>query len=369
MVVNKRLILVCMVFLFAIWSCKRDDSSTIKEKEINSETLSKIEISDQENFFKDADGNRFFPWGFNYTNPQKIGLIEDNWEKESTWKIIEQDFSEMKTYSANIVRVHLQFHQFMIDVETPNELQLKRLQRLVKIAEDSQLYLDITGLAAYRKSDAPNWYDNLSDSERWIAQANFWKSIAKSVGNSEAVFAYNLMNEPVVAVGCDDILPCDWLPGEGFGGFNFVQNIARNPDLTFDIAIKDWIGQLSSAIRLEDSNTMITVGFLGLGSIAGYTQDLDYLSMHLYPKSGELQQSVDRVLNSQSDSPFVLEEISNLHCTVLELETFLSQINGKYDGLMGHYFGKTLEEMRTSVTIADALHKNFLEFFIANNPN
>jgi len=331
--------------------------------------LAKITAINQNNSFVDAKGDVFFPWGYNYTNPEIIGLIEDNWSTESTWDIIKEDFVEMKGYAANIVRVHLQYNKFMIDADTPDPMALQRLQRLVKIAEDTGLYLDITGLAAYRKSDSPVWYDNLSDTERWETHAIFWRNIAGAVGDSEAVFAFNLMNEPVVAVGCDGTSECEWSPGNDFGGFHFIQNIARDSNLTFDEGIRNWTTQLTAAIREEDPTTMITVGFLGLGPISRFADDYDYLSLHTYPKSGEIQVAVDRVINSTSNKPLILEETGNLHCTIPELQSFISQIDGHYDGLMGHYFGKTLEEMQASGTFVDANHKNLVEFIIANDPN
>jgi len=106
-----------------------------------------------------------------------------------------------------------------------------------------------------------------------------------------------------------------------------------------------------------------------LGSITQFEEDLDYLSIHVYPKSGEIQLSVDKILNNQSDSPLVLEEISNLHCNIQELEDFLNQVEGKYQGLMGHYFGKTLSEMQANDTFTDGTRTNFINFFSANNPN
>jgi len=367
---TKGLKVICILFTGVLSSCKSDDAVLTEVKtEENSEPLSKISTVNQDNSFVDAKGKVFFPWGYNYTNAKAVGFIEDNWEKESTWETITSDFAEMKTYAANIVRIHLQYNKFMVDAETPNTVALQRLKRLVQIAEDNRLYLDITGLAAYRKSDSPDWYDSLEDSERWATHAIFWKNIAIAVGDSEAVFAYNLMNEPVVAVGCDTSAECDWLPGEPFGGFNFIQNIARNPYISYDVGIKDWAAQLTEAIRQEDQTTMITIGFLGLGSVSRFAEDLDYLSIHTYPKSGEIQAAIDIITSSQSNKPLIIEETGNLQCSVAELETFLNQIDGNYNGLMGHYFGNTLEEMEAANTIVDALQKQMVEFIIANNPN
>lgn len=319
------------------------------------------------NHFLDTQGNQIFPWGYNYTNAEGVGLIEDDWHNEATWKLIVEDFEDMKRYSANLVRIHLQYHQFMLDVNTPNEQNLNRLNDLIEVAEEIGLYLDITGLAAYRKSDSPEWYDSLTDQERWETHQVFWRSIAETVGESKAVFAYNLMNEPVVSVGCSEVGDCDWLPGDGFGGYHFVQNISLNPDNTFAETIKDWTAQMTEAIRAVDQSTNITIGFLSLGDIKQFETHLDYVSCHIYPKSGELDDSVTFIENNQT-SPLIIEETSNLNCSITELKEFLDAVDGKYHGLLGHYHGKSLEEL-SSFDVVDALNENFINMMIERDPN
>ena len=46
-----------------------------------------------------------------------------------------------------------------------------------KLARE-KLYLDLTGLGCYHKKDVPAWYDKLSESDRWDAQARFWEAVA-----------------------------------------------------------------------------------------------------------------------------------------------------------------------------------------------
>jgi len=60
----------------------------------------------ENNTFIDENGDAFFPWGFNYTNPALVDLIEDYWMMEDAWEIVEKDFGEMKDYGANAVRIH-----------------------------------------------------------------------------------------------------------------------------------------------------------------------------------------------------------------------------------------------------------------------
>ena len=76
-------------------------------------------------------------------------------------------------------------------------------------AEKTGIYLDITGLACYRKKDVPKWYDDLSEKDRWDVQARFWEAVAARCANSPAIFCYDLMNEPVVAGRAR--APGDWL--------------------------------------------------------------------------------------------------------------------------------------------------------------
>lgn len=47
---------------------------------------------------------------------------------------------------------------------------------MLALAEETGLYLDVTGLGCYRKSDTPAWYDALDEAARWQAQAKFWAS-------------------------------------------------------------------------------------------------------------------------------------------------------------------------------------------------
>lgn len=100
-------------------------------------------------------GKPFIPWGLNYGN--KGRLIEDFWETEC--ETVKEDFREMKQAGANVVRVHLQLGKFMSAPDKPNEKALHILGRLVTLAEQTGIYLDLTGLGCYRTSDNPAWYD------------------------------------------------------------------------------------------------------------------------------------------------------------------------------------------------------------------
>src|SRR4029077_1723991 len=99
-----------------------------------------------------------------------------------------RDFRQMQQLGANVVRVHLQFGKFMTAADKPNAKALDRLGKLLAFAEETGLYLDLTGLGCYHKADVPAWYDKLSEAERWDAQAAFWTAVAGRCKDSPAVF-------------------------------------------------------------------------------------------------------------------------------------------------------------------------------------
>src|SRR5215216_5642999 len=89
----------------------------------------------------------FVVWGLNYDHDDDGRLIEDYWEKE--WEKVGRDFRAMKKLGANVVRIHLQTGKFLDAADRPNEKALARLAKLVRLAEEVGLYLDLTGLGCY----------------------------------------------------------------------------------------------------------------------------------------------------------------------------------------------------------------------------
>jgi len=166
-------------------------------------------------------GRSFIPWGFNYDRDYKFRLIEDYWDTE--WATVEQDFREMKELGANVVRVHLQFNKFMDRRDKPNQANLARLEKLIRLAEDVGLYIDVTGLGSYRAEDVPDWYKTMLEQEHWAAQTQFWEAIAKTCADRPGVFCYNLMNEPIVS---DSQRPTgEWMHPLAIEGLHYVEFI------------------------------------------------------------------------------------------------------------------------------------------------
>jgi hypothetical protein len=312
----------------------------------------------------------FRPWGFNYDHDRSGRLLEDYWYRE--WDAVAADFQEMQALGANTVRVHLQIGKFMNSPTNENQESQKQLGRLVKLAEKSGLYLDVTGLGCYKKEDVPRWYNDLEEAQRWQVQSRFWEVVALTCSHSPAIFCYDLMNEPVIT---EDKKSRDWTPG-AFGDRYFVQR------LTLDFAgrtekqiAKAWVDQMVHAVRKQDRRHLITVGaipwamtFPGAKPLfyskeAG--KNLDFVSVHFYPKSGEVDRALRALRVYEVGKPIVVEEIFPLSCSVGELDQFMKGSKAIVSGWIGFYWGKTIEEYKQEKgSIADGMALGWLEFFV-----
>ena len=328
-----------------------------------------------------ADGDRFVldgidpgapgftPWGFNYDHDEQGRLLEDYWDAE--WPKVEEDFQEMKELGANVVRIHLQTAKFMPEPEKPNGAALSQLTRLLQLAEQCQLYLDLTGLGCYHKKDVPGWYDAMNETERWEVQARFWQAIAKTCAESPAVFCYDLMNEPILAGAKKK--ESEWLAGE-FAGKHFVQRITLDlAGRTREQVAKAWVNKLVAAIRKHDTRHMITVGVIPwahtwpkarpLFYSKQVSENLDFASVHFYPNKGEVDKALTALAVYDIGNPLIIEEMFPLKCSLEELDAFIDSSRANADGWIGFYWGKTLEESRRSATLSDAVTAAWLEFF------
>jgi hypothetical protein len=336
-----------------------------------------VRVSDDKTgFVLDPGGKAFVPWGVNYDHDATGRLIEDYWEDE--WAAVEGDFREMKKLGANVVRVHLQFAKFMTAADKPNEKALDRLGKLLKLAEEMGLYLDLTGLGCYHKADVPAWYDKLSESERWDAQAAFWTAIASRCKDSSAVFCYDLMNEPVVPGGKRK--GDDWL-GPAFAGKHFVQFITLDqkdrprPDIA-----KAWIKHLTAAVRKVDKKHLVTVGLVDWsldrkGLTSGFvpekvTAELDFVAVHIYPEKGKIDNAIETLKGFNVGKPVIVEEIFPLKCSAKELDEFIDRATKDKlaAGWVSFYWGKPPEELRKSKQLADAILADWLERFEKRKP-
>ena len=348
------LLLVLNVSLFA------DDSES---------KLERIRVSaDGSHFVGATTGNRFIVWGVNYDHNHDGLLLDDYWHDQ--WDTVVDDFREIKRLGCNVVRIHLQFSKFMKTTDKPDSQNLKQLNRLITLAEQTKLYLDITGLGCYHKQDVPAWYDDLNEGMRWEAQSRFWAEVAKICKRSPAIFCYDLMNEPIIGGAAPQ---SEWLAGE-LGGKHFVQRITLTPgERSRELIAKAWVERLAKSIRNDDQQTMITVGVIPWAHtwpnakplfhdpVVG--KPLDFVAVHFYPKKGNIKGSLEALKVYDVGKPLVIEEMFPLKCSLKEMDEFIDGSQDFTDGWVSFYWGKTAEENSQAGDIRGAMMAQWLEYW------
>ncbi|RYZ99314.1 MAG: hypothetical protein EOP47_17145, partial [Sphingobacteriaceae bacterium] len=302
--------------------------------------------------FIDPSGKEFKAWGLNYVGNALQELMEDKWDQPAVMAAIASDFAYMKSLGTNIVRLQLQYNKYMSSPTTPNIDNIKRLLQVVEIAKQNDIYLIVTGLAAFRPADQPSWYVNTTDEQRWAMQANFWMAISTALKNNPTVFSFNLMNEPIVNSGNTAINLTNWAnngTNENSGDW-FVQYITRQPypgstngASNWENQMRKWIQKLTAAVRAIDQTTPITVGFLDLPPYAHFTPDLDYASPHLYIKNNASGKT--SIAQYTSNKPLLIEETWPFWFQGLDantLKTFCLENKATNSGWVSQFFGRTI---------------------------
>jgi hypothetical protein len=336
--------------------------SLAKAAELDTARLEAIRLSHDGKSFVLADsGAPFRIWGVNYDHDATGAhgrLLEDYWETE--WDKVQHDFREIKALGANVVRIHLQFGKFMDGPETPNPRSLAQLHRLLGLAEETGLYLDLTGLACYHKAETPPWYDALGETARWNAQAHFWSALAQTCRDSKAVFCFDLMNEPIIEGKADD----GWVTGE-LGGYSYVQRLTltRGNRTPLEVA-KAWVDRLTGAIRKEDPNRLITVGAIPWAMTwptakpVFYSPEvggaLDFVSIHVYPKKGGIDKALAAIRTYEIGKPVLIEETFPLESGIDEMDDFLKRSKPLTQGYIGFYWGTMSPEFATNAKLPEA---------------
>jgi hypothetical protein len=335
------------------------------------EPLEYLRVSDDgTHFVQSESGQRFIVWGVNYDHDGSGRLLDEYWIDE--WDTVVDDFREIKALGANCVRIHLQLGKLMDAPDQPNAAAIERLVMLVHLAEDTGLYLDVTGLACYHKKNIPTWFDALNEQDRWTVQAAFWEAVARACSDSPAIFCYDLMNEPILP---GEKPETEWLTGE-LGGKHFVQRISLDlMGRSREQVAKTWTHSMVEAIRKHDKRHMITVGVIPWVFVFGggkplfhgplVGKELDFVAVHFYPKTGEVEKALAALAAYQLGKPLLIEEMFPLKCSVDELSEFINKSADNVDGWISFYWGSTVEELtsKSSATIGEAITASWLKKF------
>lgn len=325
-------------------------------------------------FIKEDSRTQFRIKGVNYDRDWKHRLIEDYWHDE--WQTVVEDFQEMKELGINTVRIHLQTNKFVPQKNQIDIRELNKLRDLIKLAEEKKIYLNLTGLGCYHAKKVPQWYHDQTEEERWSTQVFFWQQIASVCKDSNIIFCYDLMNEPVVQGGKKNSK--EWLGGE-LAGKSYVQKISRTPNgrSSHEIA-KAWTEKLTKAIREVDNRHLITVGVIPWVHVfpkakplfysPAIAKSFDFVSVHFYPNKGKIREAITALKAYNVGKPIVIEETFPLNCTIDEFKLFMKTTQKMQNGFFSFYWGKTALEYESEKDKTSPIMIPYLEFLKSFNP-
>ena len=96
---------------------------------------------------------------------------------------------------------------------------------------------------------------------------------------------------------------------------------------------------------------------------------LDFVSVHFYPRKGEVEQALTALAVYELGKPLVIEEMFPLKCGQVELDQFIDRSRKTVDGYIGFYWGKSIEDYeREKPDIAGAITMQWLKYFLKKSP-
>jgi len=310
----------------------------------------------------------FKVWGYNYfrrpsTSDTTELILEEYW---NDFAQIREDLTEMRDLGANVVRIHIQFGKFFPnDNLVVDSTQISYLKNFASTAEELGLRLQITGLGCYYTSVNPAWYMALNESDRLDAQELFWSTISAALAESNAIFAYDLINEPALP-GAGETRT-NWLTDDNFGGSYYVQYIAlsRNGRTPAQIS-KAFFDRMAAAVRQNDKKALITTGIIPLTKNqfygSGIDASLDFADFHYYPTTADMEAQISELNARQAayGKPVIVGETSTLYVNTTQLKYFLDNTSSNTSGYMTHYWGWTPQEYVGVPGIIPAIMRNLL---------
>jgi hypothetical protein len=345
--VNWTLLILLLIGLLLPAGVRGDDLETVKV------------AADKKGFVLHPSGKRFVPWGHNYASVDILERLAKDPDR------VEREFAEMKVAGTNVARIHPELPRLLKGPREVDPTGIDGLKQLLRIAGKNGIRLKITGLASYRIKDRADWYDKLSESDRWQTQAFFWETVARVGADSPAVFAYDLINEPS-AVGKPEE---GWYFGR-MGDVEFCQRLSLNPgNRKREDIFRDWTKSMVAAIRKHDKNHLITIGMLPFpGPNKAVSEELDFVSPHLYPKRGKVDEEIALLKKFDWGKPIVIGETFLLHCSKDEEREFLLKSRDFAHGWIGHWPDESPAELAElaktgKATIANAIWLSWVELF------
>jgi hypothetical protein len=310
-------------------------------------------------FILHTSGDRYIPWGHNYASVDIMERLANDPAR------VEREFTDMKAAGTTVARIHPEMPRILADPDKADPHAFDHLRKLLKIAEKSGIYLKITGLACYKIKDRMAWYDSMDEQDRWKTQSFFWETIARTCAESPAVFAYDLVNEPAAVGKSAD----GWYTGK-MGDVEFCQRLSLDPGKrNGDDIFREWTKRMVAAIRKHDQTHLITMGMLPFpGAYKAAAEQLDFVSPHLYPKTGKVDDEIKLLKQFDWGKPIVIGETFPLSCGADDERDFLLKSREFAQGWMGHWPdespAKLAELKRTGkATIHNAIWLSWVDLF------
>jgi hypothetical protein len=315
--------------------------------------------SDKKGFILHPSGDRYVPWGHNYASVD----IMERFAKDPAR--VEREFTEMRAAGTTVARIHPEMPNILTGPDKADPHALNRLGKLLAIAEKSGIHLKITGLACYQIKDRMAWYDSLDEKDRWNVQAFFWETIARTCAESPAVFAYDLVNEPAAVGKRSD----GWYMGR-MGDVEFCQRLSLDPgERNGDDVFREWTKHMVASIRKHDQKHLITMGMLPFpGAYQAAAEQLDFVSPHLYPKTGKVDEELKLLKQFDWGKPIVIGETFPLSCGADDERDFLLKSREFAHGWIGHWPDESPAELAAkkkagTATIQNAIWLSWVELF------
>lgn len=323
--------------------------------------MERVKIApDKDGFVLHPSGDRYIPWGHNYASVDIMERLAGDPSR------VEREFAEMKAAGTSVARIHPEMPRILAGPDKADPIALAQLRRLLEIAEKAGIHLKITGLACYKIKDRMAWYDSMDEKERWKTQVFFWETIARTCARSPAVFAYDLANEPAAAAG----KPAEgWYTGR-MGDVEFCQRLTLNPGTrNGDDIFREWTRRMVAAIRAHDKTSLITMGMLPFPeAYKAAAEQLDFVSPHLYPKTGKVDDEIKLLKQFAWGKPVVIGETFPLSCGADDERDFLLKSRDVARGWMGHWPDESpakLAELKNTgkATVHNAIWLSWVELF------
>ena len=309
-----------LALCLAIWLAACAASAAEQAKPAS--RLPKIRVAAGGRTLQTADGKPFVPMGVNYFRPG-TGWAPKLW-KQFDPEATRRDFARMKELGVNCVRVFLTYGSLFNQPDALDAGGLAKLDQMLEIAEAAGIYLHPTGPDHWE--GLPRWAsgDRIADDRDLDALENFWRLLAKHYRGRDAMFAYDLLNEP--QVGWESgAMRAKWnrylearygsaakaaeawqVPPEGIAWGNQPPPPPKEAPGSrqlldyqhFREEIADaWTRRQADAIRSADPGALVTVGLIqwsvpallpGVQHYAAFRPSrqarwLDFMEIHFYP--------------------------------------------------------------------------------------